>query len=72
MITRVHHSIFIHVDKAVAPLRELLPGAKISLAGVSGTEMATLLLALLVCWLPGWGIVRTRLGRPLSTKPIAA
>ena len=32
-------------------------------AGVSGIEMATLLLALLVCWLLGWGIVRTRVGR---------
>jgi len=51
------------VDKAVAPLRELLPGAKFSVAGVSGIEAATLLLALLVCWLLGWGIVRTRLGR---------
>ena len=46
------------VDKAVAPLRELLPGAKISVAGVSGIELATLLLALFVCWLLGWGIVR--------------
>jgi uncharacterized membrane protein len=51
------------VDKAVAPLQELLPGAKISVAGVSGIELATLLLALFVCWLLGWGIVRTRIGR---------
>lgn len=54
------------VDKAVAPLRELLPGAKISVAGVTGIELATLLLALLVCWLLGWGIVRTRVGRRIK------
>ncbi len=29
------------VDKAVAPLWELLPGAQISVAGVSGIELAT-------------------------------
>ena len=51
------------VDQAVAPLRDLLPGAKILVAGVSGIEAATLILALLVCWLLGWGIVRTRIGR---------
>jgi uncharacterized membrane protein len=51
------------MDKAVAPLRDLLPGAKISVAGVTGIELATLLLALFICWLLGWGIVRTRIGR---------
>jgi uncharacterized membrane protein len=51
------------MDKAVAPLRDLLPGAKISVGGVTGIELATLLLALFVCWLLGWGIVRTRIGR---------
>lgn len=54
------------VDKAVVPLKELLPGAKLSVAGVSGLELATFLLILLVCWFLGWIIVRTQLGRSVK------
>ncbi len=51
------------VEKAVAPLREFLPGVKFSVAGVSAIELATFLLVVLICWLFGWVIVRTKLGR---------
>lgn len=50
------------VDQAVAPLRELLPGAKISVAGITGLELVTFLFILLVCWILGSLIMRTQFG----------
>ena len=49
----------------LAPLKELLPGAKAALAGVSGIKLQPL-CSCFRSWLLGWAIVQTKLGRTVK------
>lgn len=54
------------LDQAAAPLKQILPGADLSVGGVSGLEVTTLALVVLSCWIFGWVIVRTEFGRSIK------
>ncbi len=54
------------VAQVAAPLQQILPGTNLSVGGWSFFELVTLLLVFLACWLFGWIVVRTTLGRSLK------
>ncbi len=54
------------LEQATAPLKQILPGTDLSVGGVSAPELATLVLVVLSCWLFGWVIVRTEVGRSIK------